>query len=75
MTPEMILTFLAVMSGSESLNSSFDSRPVLCKISALLLSLVRTEIEKKQSVAITGKSNYLSFMQTLSAAFLFSIWN
>lgn len=75
MTPEMALTFLAVMSGSESLNSSFGSRPILCKISALLLSLVWTEVEKKQSVAITGKSLYLSFMQTLSAAFLFSIWN
>lgn len=75
MTPEMVLNFLAVMSGSESLNSSFDSRPILCKISALLLSLVRTETEEKQSAAITGKSNYLSFTQTLSAAFLFSVWN
>lgn len=79
MTPEMILTFWTVTSGSESLNSSFGSRPTLSMTAAFLLSLMRTRREKQrehqsQSVPTDRKSNSAIHAQVQSCSSLQPLW-
>lgn len=86
MTPETSWTFWTVMLGSDSLNSSFGTRPMLCSIFALLQSLTTKEAEQNrsvtthlsESVAKAGKSLLPNPTLTLSAVFLAtvsSVWS